>query len=58
MTEAVWVEADGVGLIRINRSDIVSVRVVPLAGKVLVRMRDGTSISIAERSARSVGLIE
>jgi hypothetical protein len=51
-------EADGIGLIRINRSDIVSVTVVPLAGKVLVSMRDGTSISIAEKSARSVGLIK
>jgi hypothetical protein len=58
MTEVVWVEAEGIGLIRIARSDIVSVTRLPVLRKVVVKMRDGTSLSIREQSARSIRLIE
>ena len=58
MIEAVWVEVDGVGLMRIVRSDILSITHVRDLRKVVLKMRDGTSISIKEQSARSVGLME
>jgi hypothetical protein len=58
MIEAVWVEVDGVGLVRIVRSDILSVTHVRDLRKVVLKMHDGTSIYIKEQSARSVGLIE